>query len=363
MEKEQQILNFIKLNPYISQQELADEVGLSRPAVANYIKRLIASGDIKGRAYILNDHSGVTCIGGANVDRKSHALQDVRMESSNPVITDESLGGVARNVAENLVRLDLKPTLATFVGQDKEGAWLTESAYKIGIDTSEVTTLPQSRTGTYTALIDRNGELVVSMADMEIYNKVSEQLIEQKWQQYARSDVIFLDTNISESAIHAVIRRSKSNQKPLFLDPVSSIKAKKLPGDLSGVHTIIPNKEEAEELSGITINSANDLGKACHELLRRGVKQVVITLGEEGIYYCSNDEEGKVEAIRTEVADVTGAGDAFTAGIIYGFINGQSLQQACRFGLACATLTLQSSQSCSEDLSTEKINTLLKELS
>ncbi|MDQ0158212.1 carbohydrate kinase [Alkalibacillus salilacus] len=362
MDKEEQILQIIRFNPYITQQELADQIGLSRPAVANYIKRLIEAGRIKGRAYVLNDEQTIACVGGANVDRKAHALQAVRLQSSNPVKTEESLGGVARNVAENLARLNLRPGLTTVVGQDKEGEWLRDASFKLGLDTQMMMTLSQERTGTYSAFLDPSGELVVSMADMAIYDALTKQLIQQKWSHIKQANAIFLDTNIATDALQEVIEQSAKQQLTVFVDPVSSIKAEKLPKDLTGVHTILPNQEEAETLSGITINHEQDYALACQKLLDQGVQQVVLTLGAKGIYYYSQDESGFIEALPVDVKDVTGAGDAFTSGVIYGATQQMSLSESCRFGLGCATVTLESEQSCAEDLSVETVYNKLKEL-
>lgn len=92
MDKEQQIVNHIKINPYISQQELAEKVGLSRSAVANYIANLTKRGVIKGRAYILGNEHTILCVGGANIDRKAKTKEDVRFYSSNPVTIREACG-------------------------------------------------------------------------------------------------------------------------------------------------------------------------------------------------------------------------------------------------------------------------------
>ena len=76
MNKEKQILHHIKINPFISQQELSAKVGLSRSAVANYIANLTKRGEIKGRAYILQEESSIVCIGGANTGRKARTKQE-----------------------------------------------------------------------------------------------------------------------------------------------------------------------------------------------------------------------------------------------------------------------------------------------
>ncbi|WP_093856724.1 PfkB family carbohydrate kinase [Tenuibacillus multivorans] len=361
MNREKQILDYIKQNPYISQQELAEKVGVSRPAVANYIKKLIQNGEIKGRAYILNDRKNITCIGGANIDRKARSKEPIQLGSSNPVKTEESLGGVARNVAENLVRLGCDTSVVTFVGQDKEGDWILNSSQKLGMDISHSVTIPNHRTGTYTALIDETGEMVVSMADMDIYDQVTSNLLENSWNHIASSKAIFMDTNIHATSLQFIIEKCHSAQIPLYVDPVSSIKAQKLPNDLSGIDTLMPNQEEAELLSGVKINDNNDCIEASKKIRERGVNNVIITLGGEGIYYSSKHKSNWLKPPQTNVVDVTGAGDAFAASLIYGMEQGQSLEEASKFGLAGASLTLQVKSSVSPFINDKELQNMTKE--
>ncbi|MGM8216116.1 carbohydrate kinase [Bacillaceae bacterium W0354] len=362
MSKTKQILQLIKLNPYLSQQEIADQVGLSRPAVANYIKKLIESGEIVGRAYVLNDKQSITCIGGANIDRKAFSKQQVKFGSSNPVTTEETFGGVARNVAENLVRLNLNTKLLTFVGQDAEGKAIVEASQQLGIDMSLTVTIPHERTGTYTALLNPDGEMVVSLAEMDIYDQVTIDLLESRWNNISGSKAIFVDTNISEEALHFIIKKCEHSHLSLFIDPVSSAKAAKLPENLSGVHTILPNREEAELLSNVKINTLADCEKAAHAIQERGANNVIITLGEEGIFYKTPSDVGFLKPPHTKIKDVTGAGDAFAASLIYGISMDEPFHVACKYGLAGASMTLQSPQSVSQELSPEKIKQLIKEL-
>lgn len=101
-DNEQAVLERIRKDPYISQQDLAVEVGLSRPSVANIISGLIRKGYILGRAYVLNESEPVICIGGANVDQKFYIKNKAQLGTSNPVNVSQTVGGVARNIAETL---------------------------------------------------------------------------------------------------------------------------------------------------------------------------------------------------------------------------------------------------------------------
>lgn len=363
MDKEKQILNHIKMNPFISQQELSSKVGLSRPAVANYIANLTRRGEIKGRGYILREESSsIVCIGGANTDRKARTMEKVRLYSSNPVKITEACGGVARNFAVNLSRLGCSTSLIACVGDDKEGNWILEETRGQGVDVSQVWVLPTQRTGTFTTLLDINGESIVSMADMNIYEEIKTSMIEEKWSYIVASQAVFLDTNIPKECINYLIKRCRDENMPLYIDPVSSAKAQKLPYRLDGVELLLPNREEAEILAEIKIDSIEDCHSACEKIIQRGVQKVIITLGDQGVYYFSTEESGHLSPFKTDVVDVTGAGEAFASCAIYGLMNEEPLLRACQLGLAGAALTLQTEESNSSFLKPDKIYQIVKEL-
>jgi len=355
VDKEMQILQYIRRNPFISQQELADLMGISRSAVAGYIAQLTKRGEIKGRAYVLRDEGSIACIGGANLDRKARGKQKVRLHSSNPVTIMESCGGVARNIAENLGRLGCKASLFTSIGEDKEGEWILRETRKHGVDISQVWRLPAQRTGTYTALLDIDGEMVVSLANMDIYDALTPDMYADKWSHIASAQMIFLDTNVPADCLAYIIERCREENIPLFIDPVSSAKATKLPQQLNGIEAILPNREEAEVLAGMSIQSAEDCAEACRKIRERGVKHVIVTMGEQGVYYQSEDAAEQFTPYPTDVVDVTGAGDAFASGLLYGIVNGETFEDACRLGLAASALTLQTEQSVSPLLKPEQL--------
>ena len=363
MDKENQILHHIKMNPFISQQELSSKVGLSRPAVANYIASLTRRGEIKGRGYILREKSAIVCIGGANTDRKARTNQKVRLYSSNPVTITEVCGGVARNFAENLSRLGLSTSLMSCIGDDKEGHWLLKETKSQGVDVSQVWVLPTERTGTYTTLLDVTGKSIVSMADMNIYEKLTTSMFEEKWSYITASTAVFLDTNIPQECISYIIKRCSDENIPIYIDPVSSVKAGKLPFRLDGVELLVPNREEAEILADIKIDSIKDCQSACEKIRQRGVQNVIITLGDQGVYYFSDEEFGLLPPFKTEVVDVTGADEAFASCAIYGIMIEESLVSACQLGLAGAALTLQTEKSISSFLKPEKLYEIVKEFS
>ena len=96
----------------------------------------------------------VLCIGGANLDRKLRLSETLRMGTSNPVSSEVSPGGVARNVAENLALLGCKVRLLSTFSDDLEGNWLLDHLNSAGVDVSPSLIVPGRKSGSYTALQD-----------------------------------------------------------------------------------------------------------------------------------------------------------------------------------------------------------------
>ncbi|MDU0205088.1 carbohydrate kinase [Paenibacillus sp. MAH-36] len=365
MDREQQILALIRQNPFISQHEMASIIGISRSAVAGYIAALTKKGTIRGRAYVTSDENTVMCIGGANLDSKATSKQAIRLASSNPVTVTESCGGVARNIAETLAGLTCETALLTVVGDDKAGQWVLEETRKRGVDVSQAIVLQGENTGTYTALLDATGEMFLAFANMDIYDKCTPALLRDKWPHVASAKLVIADTNLPAETLAELIDRCKEENLPLFIDPVSSEKAKKLPQELHGVTAIFPNWEEACQLAGIAPgNSSNnsDYSTIAGAILARGVRHVFITLGSQGVMYAGEEGERHFPPIPTKVVEVTGAGDAFVAGIAYGVMRQSTYMESCMYGLAASHITLQTDQSVASELTEERLQQTLHHL-
>lgn len=341
-EKEILILKLIKEDPFISLIDLAAKTDLSRSAVAGYISTLMKQGKLIGRAYIFPERRQVLCVGGANIDRKIWSKGVLELHTSNPAESSKSCGGVARNIGENLGRLGSDVSILTVVGADHEGHWLMEYT-KSFADITPSETLHGQSTGAYTAVLDHEGEMKVALAEMSIYDSITPDFIDRKWNYFASSDLIMLDTNFPADILEKIIERCHMEKIQLCITPVSSPKARKLPTDLAGVTWLIANKDEAEAISGISINSEGDYFQAAELIIHKGVERVVISRGDKGlIYFTSKGEAGVLIPPAISVIDVTGAGDSLVAGIIYAHLNGIQTEDACKIGMACSILTLQS---------------------
>jgi len=145
------------------------------------------------------------CIGGAHLDRKAYALSAVVAGSSNPVRLSTGWGGVARNVAETLVRLGASAGLVSRLGADAEGDRLLAALGALGIDTGLIVRVPGESTASYTALIDPAGELVVGLADMAIYDGMDEAFFAPIKPSLAGHAAWFVDANLPTTGLAALL--------------------------------------------------------------------------------------------------------------------------------------------------------------
>lgn len=294
----------------------------------------------------------IICIGGANVDHKLKSFSKLEISTSNPVKSYTSFGGVARNVAENLARLTNQVYLQCIVGNDADGHQLLLHINQLKVNTDHCIILDSCKTSHYYAVINDEGELYIALSDMNIYNNIDENIFTEKWSHWPDDAIIFADTNLSTSLLQKLIDQCKYTNQRLCIDPVSVTKAKRLPSTLENVFLLKPNRLEASILTNMELKTIQDCLYAGRLLLDRGVQNVVITLGEHGYVIVNKDTRLHILAsYNHNINDVNGAGDAFCAGILYGLQNESDIIKACKLGAAAATLTLQTHQSVSQNIS------------
>jgi pseudouridine kinase len=347
--KKDQLYELIRTNPFISQQELAVQLGLSRSAVAGHIAGLIRERRLLGRAYVLPDRRPVLCIGAANIDRKLRPMATLAMGTSNPARQEESFGGVARNIAENLARLGTAVELVTAVGSDAAGSALLAQAEGSGIDTRG-TLRVDGASGTYTAVLDHDGEMAVALADMALYDQLTPQFFATRQQQRAAAALVVADLNLPLDSVAALVDDANRDGVALVLVAVSEPKMARLPRALPGVRLLILNEGELAARVGRSLRGEADLLEACREVRAQGVRDLIVTHGARGVTHTTETGVAHLQAQPAEVVDVTGAGDAFAAAVCWSISRGEDLRLACRRGLHLSALTLASRHTVSPEL-------------
>ncbi|MBC2857367.1 winged helix-turn-helix transcriptional regulator [Cetobacterium sp. 2A] len=351
--REKEILYWIEENPLISQAELAQKANITRSSVAVHISNLLKKGKIVGKGYIIQKKSYISVIGGTNIDIAGIPHGHLREYDSNPGKVQFSLGGVGRNIADNLSRLEQEVELITVLGDDVYGEEIRRNCRDLGIGINNSLTIQNSVTSSYLFILDEKKDMRVAIAAMDLYDKMDINFIKSKSEIIEKSKLCIVDTNLPKETLEYIVNTFKI---PIFVDCVSTIKAEKVKGFIGKFHTIKPNKIEAEALSGIKIVTDEDLIKVTDWFINQGVKQVFISLGEEGVYFANKDIRQKLPSLKAKVVNTTGAGDAFMAGIAYSFMNDEDILQSCKNGIAAATIAISSEDTINKNMSINNIN-------
>lgn len=295
-------------------------------------------------------------IGASSTDTKGHASQPLRSGTPTPGRIRTSYGGVGRNIAENLARLGERVVLLSAVGDDDPGRSLVNQAAGCGIDVSHLLVDPDYRTAAYLAILDSSGSPVLSIDDMEINSKlITPEFIYRRRALFRDAATIVLDANLSPATLRLVFRLASRYQTPVCADPTTATLAPRLCPHLHELRLVTPNASEAEALCGVRVTD-RELGlEAARRLLGLGVGIAIVTLGATGLVYATSQESGHIPAVETEIRDLTGAGDALTAAVVFGLLNDLPVDEAVRLGTSAAALTLQCRETVCPFLSLERL--------
>jgi pseudouridine kinase len=294
----------------------------------------------------------VAVYGGANLDIQAKSHSSFLPGDSNPGSLHISPGGVGRNIAGNLACLGLCTELVSLFGTDALATVLTDSLKAAGIRYDRSIFLPGKPTSAYVCLLDTDGSLAGAVAAMELFDGLTLEMMETSWQAGDEADLVILDGNLPRSVLVAALSRWPG--KPVLFDPVSEAKAGRGQDLLGKLGMIKPNLREAELLAGITPASQSASGTAsssgsspdqlvvraktaARSLIGLGVREAFVSIGALGLVYADADLCGLVSPLDLPVVNVSGAGDAATAGIATGTLCGYDVAMKAAMAMVLAS--------------------------
>jgi len=334
---EQRLLAAIRRNPLATQQQLADELGLSRESVAGHIMRLTRQGKILGKGYLLPEQDRIVVVGGANVDLTGTSAGPFRPGDSNPGHLTQCAGGVGRNIAENLARLGHDVTFVTLLGHDANGDWLRDRIQAAGIRTEGLLRHADRPTSSYLAMNDERGQLVGAIADMGIIDDLTPERLGPLQSLLVSATTVVVEANVPKPTLAWLADLPLRGR--LYADAVSTAKAPRLTPLLQQLSGLKVNQSEAAALLD---EPQADRPALVDRLLAFGLESLALSLGEEGLLLAGLEEQCQRPVYRADVRSDTGAGDALLAGLIHGQLTDRSLDDQAAFALGCAGMTLES---------------------
>lgn len=354
--REREIMELIRDNPKISQMEIADRLNITRSSVAAHINNLSKQGYILGRAYIINDKDYALVIGGANVDIIGYGTKKLIKNESNNGHILESTGGVGRNIADNMSRLGINTSFITALGSDNRADFILEDLKKLKINVDGVYIIDGERTSVYLALLDENRDMLYAINDMDVILKLTPNLLQKKIGIVQNASLCVLDTNLSKQTIDFLLNEDGVNY---FVDSVSVNKSEKIKDVLDRIYFLKANKYEAEFLGDTKITDLESARICGRNLINKGLKSLVITLGEEGSIYFDKNGEFFIYSEKISVKNASGAGDAFMAGYIYGYLQDMNIEDRMKFATCASRVALMSEKTISDKFN---VNEILKEM-
>lgn len=286
----------------------------------------------------------VVVIGGMNMDICGRPTSTVVDRDSNPGVVSMSAGGVGQNIAQNMAHLGMPTYLITVYGDDENGKTLERSCAANNINLDYAAQLEGRRSSTYMFITDDTGDLLVAVNDMEICKEINPAFLESRLDFINGAAICLLDANLEPETMAWI---GEHVTAPLFGDTVSTVKAHRFDTILNKMTVLKPNDLEASVLTGIGIADQYSAGAAAKTLLDRGVKNVFISLGANGIL-CARHENDEysfkhVPPYRTEIATANGAGDAGMAAITWSFFDNpdRDLEEVGKIAQAASSIALE----------------------
>jgi pseudouridine kinase len=278
-------------------------------------------------------------LGASNVDITGFTDNKLIYGDANIGHSKTSAGGVGRNIAENLLRLDFNINLVSVFGDDPLSDYLIKSCKDLGLNINNSLILKNENAGTFIAIMDEHNDLALGISAMDIYKKVNFDLINTKINSFRKLDYIVLETNFPADVLELIVKELPKAR--FVLDTVSgkkSLRAKKI---LSNLYILKTNLLEAQMLSNINVKDKESEKKIIQYFLDKGVKKVFITLGKEGVIYGDATTIAHHKTIPTTINNTIGAGDSFVSGIIYADVIGEKINEMALYGMASASINVQ----------------------
>ena len=244
-------------------------------------------------------------------------------------------GGKGCNQAIAISRLGGEVNFITKLGNDDYGKLAINKLKKDNIDTSNIIISNTHQTGVAGIHVDRNtGKNSITVVRGA---PVSLTIKEIDTNTIKKSKIFLTQLEIPKEVTLHCLKIAKENGLINILNPAPASELSKDFFDLVDYFT--PNETEAEFYTGIKINDENDAKENAKKLINMGIKKVIITLGEKGLFYSDGKEEIYMKANPVKTIDTTGAGDAFNGGFSYALLKGKKIKECLEIANKVAGLS------------------------
>lgn len=280
----------------------------------------------------------ILVIGSSNTDM---VIKTVKLPAPGETILGGTFllnpGGKGANQAVAAARLGGKVTFIAKRGNDLFGNQAMGLFMREGIDTQYIVKDPELPSGVALITVDSAGENSIVVAPGSNGNLQQED-IPMKVFESGKFGILLLQLEIPINTVEYSAFNAARNNIKVILNPAP---AQDLPDSLlRNIWLLIPNENEAEKLSGIKVLDFSSAETAAAEIQKKGVKNVIITMGEDGAFVKSEHFTGKVPGVLVTAVDTTAAGDVFNGAIAVALSEGKELKEAVIFANKAASISV-----------------------
>jgi ribokinase len=284
------------------------------------------------------DPSKILVLGGINMNLI--ASSDVIPEPGQTVSGNDfyiTPGGKGANQAVGAARMGAHVSIIGRVGSDQYGVQLIDNLVSEGINIQSVVKDPTTQSGVAIILLDKNKQnYIVQVRGANLL--AGELEIQHAAEDLIKADVLMIQNELPVNVTKNVACKAKELDVKVIFDPAPS--DNNLIHIMNYVDVLMPNQNETKFLTGIKVTDPASAKQASNDLLKLGVSDVVIKMGELGAYYANAQESGFVPSIPTKMVDSVAAGDAFGAAFAVSLAEGLNIREAVIRGCAAGSISV-----------------------
>ena len=280
----------------------------------------------------------IVVVGSANTDM---AVKSARLPAPGETVLGGKFlmnpGGKGANQAVAAARMGGEVTFLAKIGDDLFGREAVAAWQKETIDTSHVAVDPEEPSGTALIMVDEKGENCIAVASGANGTFRPDDLLPAR-PVIVNADVVLMQLEIPLDTVQTAAEWAAAEGVRVILNPAP---AAELPAELlTKLFLITPNETEAEILTGVAVRDEASARRACDELHRRGVPNVVITMGKRGAFASCGGFREVILACPVRAVDTTAAGDVFNGALAAALAERQTWAEALRLAARAAAVAV-----------------------
>lgn len=290
---------------------------------------------------------GIVVIGDVFIDIKGYSLSPYIPQGRNAGTVMQIHGGVARNVAENIANIELKPTFISAVDNNAMGDDVIQKLKRHKVETKYMKKV-ENGMGTWLAVFDHEGDVVASISKRPDHKPIEQILDEYGDEIFKDADSIAIEIDTDKEIVKKTFNYAEKYHKKVYALVSNMTIAIERRDFLRRTACFVCNQQEAGILFSENYDhlTPEEMMHVLTERIRSAkIPQMVVTMGGEGAVYADHHgNTGFYPARKVDVVDTTGAGDAFFSGVCIGLTYGKGLRDACAIGTRLASTVICTSE-------------------